>query len=65
MSAAAQPQTRGQAVPSLLLEHVRRLDVGLSDRPSATDRLEQALGRELASWLLSALAGDHGSRCVL
>jgi hypothetical protein len=61
MSAAAQPQTRSQAPPSLLVEHVSRLDPGL-DRPSAHDRLERALGAELAARLVSALAGDHGMR---
>jgi hypothetical protein len=60
MSAAAHPQTRSQAPPSLLVEHVSRLDPG--DRPSAAARLEQQLGRELAAWLVSALARAHGSR---
>jgi hypothetical protein len=62
MSAAAQPHTRSQAPPSLLVEHVSRLDPGLADRPSAHDRLERALGPELAARLVSALAGDHGMR---
>ena len=60
MSAAAQPQTRSQAPPSLLVEQVSRLDDG--DRPSAAARLEQQLGRELAARLVSALARDHGVR---
>jgi hypothetical protein len=60
MSAAAQPQTRSQAPPSLLVEQVTRLDQG--DRPSAAARLEQQLGPELAAWLVSALARDHGVR---
>lgn len=60
MSAAAHPQTRSQAPPSLLVEQVSRLDPG--DRPSAAARLERQLGRELASRLVSALAGDHGVR---
>ena len=61
MSAAAQPQTRSrQAPPSLLVEQVSRLDPG--DRPSAAARLEQQLGRDLAAWLVSALARDHGVR---
>jgi hypothetical protein len=59
MSAAAQPQTRGLA-PSLLVEHVQRLDQGFGDRPPARARLEQALGPELAVRLLHALAGAHG-----
>jgi hypothetical protein len=65
MSAAAHPQTRSRALPSLLLEHVSRLDLGLAERPSAFDRLQHALGPELAARLLSALAGDHGVRRVL
>jgi hypothetical protein len=52
-------------LPSLLLEHVSRLDLGLAERPSAFDRLQHALGPELAARLLSALAGDHGVRRVL
>ncbi len=58
MSAAAQPQTRGLA-PSLLVEHVHRLDLGLGDRLPARARLEQALGAELAYRLLYALTGEH------
>ena len=60
MSAAAEPQSRTQAPPSLLVEQVSRLDPG--DRPSAAARLERQLGRELAAWLVSALARDHGVR---
>jgi hypothetical protein len=60
MSAAAHPQTRTQALPSLLLEQISRRDPG--DRPSAADRLEQQLGSELAARLVSALAGDHAVR---
>ena len=52
-------------MPSLLLEHVSRLDIGLSERPSAFDRLQHELGPELATRLLSALAGDHGMRRLL
>jgi hypothetical protein len=65
MSAAAHPRMRSQGLPSLLLEHVSRLGLGLSDRRSASDRLEQELGPELAARLVSALAGDHGVRRVL
>lgn len=65
MSAAAQPKTRSQAPPSLLVEHVSRLGLGWDDSPSALDRLEQKLGPELTAWLVSALAGDHGVRRVL
>jgi hypothetical protein len=60
MSAAAHPRTRSQALPSLLLEQISRLDPG--DRPSAVARLEQQLGREFAARLVSALAGDHAVR---
>lgn len=60
MSAAAQPQIRSQAPPSLLVAQVSRLDSG--DRPSAAARLEQQLGRDFAAWLVSALARDHGVR---
>ena len=62
MSAAAQPQTRSQAPPRLLLEHVSRPDPALAERPSAHDRLELALGPELAHRLVWALAGDHSVR---
>jgi hypothetical protein len=61
MSAAAQPQIRGLA-PNLLVAHIHGLGLGLTDRPSALDRLEQALGHELALRLLHALAGDHAAR---
>jgi hypothetical protein len=60
MSAAAQPQTCSQVPPSLLVEHVIRRDPG--DRPSAVARLERQLGPELATLLVSALAGDHRVR---
>jgi hypothetical protein len=59
MSAAAQPHIRSQP-PSLLVEQVSRVDPG--DRPTATARLEQQLGRELAARLVSALARDHRVR---
>jgi hypothetical protein len=60
MSAAAHPQTRSQALPSLLVEQISRLDPG--DRPSASARLEQELGPALAARLVSALARAHGVR---
>jgi hypothetical protein len=60
MSAAAQPHTRSQVPPSLLVEHVIRRDPG--DRPTAAARLERQLGPELATLLVSALAGDHRVR---
>lgn len=52
-------------MPSLLLEHVSRLDLGFSDRPSAADRLSWVLGPELTARLVSALAGNHGVRRLL
>jgi hypothetical protein len=52
------PPTEGRAV-SRLLDHYARLS-GLSDgRTLAKDRLEAALGGELAHRLVGALAGDH------
>jgi hypothetical protein len=62
LSAAAHPQVRSEAPPSLLLEHLSRLGLGYADSPSARARLEQALNPELAARLVSALAGDHGMR---
>ena len=60
MSAAAHPQTRSQAPPSLLVEQVSRVDPG--DRPTAATRLEQQLGPELTALLVTALTGDHSMR---
>jgi hypothetical protein len=52
------PPTDGKAV-SRLLDHCARLS-GLADAPPrARERLEAALGGELARRLLGALAGDH------
>jgi hypothetical protein len=52
------PPDDGRAV-SRLLEHCARV-TGLADaRPEARERLEVALGFELSSRLLGALAGDH------
>ena len=51
------PLDDGKAV-SRLLDHCRM--AGRSDgRPLARDRLEAALGGELARRLVGALAGDH------
>jgi hypothetical protein len=61
MAAAAEPPTRCR----ILLEQVSRADPGPVDRPPASDRLEQAIGAELAARLVAALAGDHGVRRVL
>jgi hypothetical protein len=52
------PPTDGKAV-SRLLDHCARVR-GLTDaRPRARDRLEAAVGGELAHRLVGALAGDH------
>ena len=52
------PPDDGKAV-SRLLDHCSRT-AGLADmRPHARDRLEAALGGELARRLVGALAGDH------
>ncbi len=50
------PHNEGNGV-NRLLDHCTR---GFGDaRPRGRDRLEAALGGELAQWLLRALAGDH------
>ena len=59
MAAASEPPTRCR----ILLELVSRADP--ADRPPASDRLEQAIGAELAARLVAALAGDHGVRRLL
>ena len=51
------PPDDGRAV-SRLLDHCSRV-AGRRARPLARDRLEQALGGELARRLVGALAGDH------
>jgi hypothetical protein len=61
MAATAEPPTRCR----ILLEQVSRVDPGPGDRPPAGDRLEQAIGAELAARLVAALAGDHGTRRLL
>jgi hypothetical protein len=65
MSATAPAQASSRAVPSLLVQHVSRLEAGFADRPSAADRLTLVLGPELTARLLSALAGNHGVRRLL
>jgi hypothetical protein len=51
------PPVDGKAV-SRLLEHCSR--VAIEDaKPQARDRLEAALGGELARRLVGALSGDH------
>jgi hypothetical protein len=47
----------------LLLAHCARLEVTAAvTRPTARERLEATLGRELTRVLIGALAGDHGLR---
>jgi hypothetical protein len=55
---AAAPPIDGKAV-SRLLDHCARV-AGLAEaRPRALERLEAAVGGELAHRLVGALAGDH------
>jgi hypothetical protein len=58
MTAAAQNPPRGL---DLLLAHCRALGRVECGRSDALDRLEEAVGEELARRLVDALAGDHGS----
>lgn len=59
MSAAHDERGRGAA---LLLEHCSALERLDGDRPSAFERLEGLIGPDLASRLVSALAGDKPMR---
>jgi hypothetical protein len=54
----APPPTDGKAV-SRLLDHCVRASGLTEARPRARERLEAALGGELAHRLVGALAGDH------
>jgi hypothetical protein len=53
---AAEPQTRAM---SLILEDCARMNSLENVQPTASLRLRQAIGEELAKLLLNALAGDH------
>jgi len=53
---AAEPQTRAM---TLILEHCARMSSLDAVQPTASLRLRQAIGEELAGLLLNALAGDH------
>jgi len=53
---AAEPQTRATR---LILEHCAILNGLEAVEPTASLRLRQAIGEELAKLLLNALAGDH------
>lgn len=59
MNVAPPQPTRGLG---LILEHCARLNALEHVQPSATLRLEQLVGGDLARLLLSALSGDHASR---
>jgi hypothetical protein len=59
MTAAAARPARGL---DLLLQHCRALGRIERGRSDALDRLEQALGEELARRLVGALSGDHRAR---
>jgi hypothetical protein len=52
------PPDDGKAV-SRLLDHCSRMSLLAQAKPQARDRLEDALGGELARRLVGALAGDH------
>jgi hypothetical protein len=51
------PPGDGERGPRLLLVHCAALDVR---RPNASERLEAAIGKELARLLVYALAGRQG-----
>lgn len=53
---AAEPQTRAM---TLILDHCARMTSLETMEPTASLRLRQAIGEELAKLLLNALAGDH------
>ncbi|HET9322505.1 MAG TPA: hypothetical protein VFO03_01390 [Gaiellaceae bacterium] len=52
------PPEEGRAVDRLL-DHCARVSCLAEAKPHARDRLEAALGGELARRLVGALAGDH------
>jgi hypothetical protein len=54
----APPPTEGKAV-SRLLDHCARVSGLGQAQPLARERLDDALGGELAHRLVGALAGDH------
>ena len=55
------PPDEGRAA-SRLLDHCSRMAGGAAAKPQARERLEAALGGELARRLIGALAGDHRVR---
>lgn len=58
MSASAEPHDGGRGV-NLLLHHMAALDRIEEPRPSAHDRLVEALGEEFATFLVGALVGER------
>lgn len=62
MHRAPTPQTRRGGGPELLLEHCAALTRVDDIRPSASRRLEHAVGTDLARLLVAALAGPHAAR---
>lgn len=61
MDAATPHRVRGL---TLILEHCARVPVSDEPRMSASSRLEQRAGRDLARLLLKALAREHRARLV-
>lgn len=55
MDAAAVSQLK-PAASELLLEHCHALDIDSRSRPTAADRLEALIGKDLARRLVSALS---------
>ena len=47
------------AASELLLEHCHALDIDNHSRPTAADRLEALVGKELARRLVRALSASH------
>jgi len=48
------------AASELLLEHCHALDLDTRSRPTAADRLEALIGKDLASRLVRALSAASG-----
>ena len=55
-AAVTQPKP---AASELLLEHCHSLDMDGCSRPTAADRLEALVGKELACRLVRALSASH------
>jgi hypothetical protein len=59
MDAAAAVNNSKPAASELLLEHCHALDMDVRGRPTAADRLEALVGKELARRLVRALSASH------